>query len=115
MTTKLNTTKGNTDATGDRDELWSSDDVARFLGCSTRHIFNLRKRGLPHYRIGDMIRFVPCRVIDWLENCDAPIGGGNHDERARQLAHIATENDNDAAECATADLSHEFPADSAVS
>jgi hypothetical protein len=31
------------------------------------------------------------------------------DERARQLADIANENDDDAAECAAADLSREFP------
>jgi hypothetical protein len=31
------------------------------------------------------------------------------DERARQLADLASENEGDAAECAAADLSREFP------
>jgi len=111
MATKQIASKGNAEVIGGQDELWSSDDVARFIGCSGRHVFNLRKRGLPHYRIGDMVRFVPARVIKWLESCDMPdTDKSASGSRARQLADIAASGDQDNAECAAADLAREFPA-----
>jgi hypothetical protein len=110
MATKQIASKGNAEVIGGQDELWSSDDVARFIGCSARHVFNLRKRGLPHYRIGDMIRFVPARVIMWLESCDMPDANESATaSRACQLTDIAASGDEDNAECAASDLAREFP------
>ena len=82
--------------------LWTSDQVAQFLGCTTRHVFNLRKRGLPAYRVGDMVRFDIQQILKWLDN-------GGEDARRRQLADVAASGDEDNAACATADLGKEFP------
>ena len=86
--------------------LWSTPDVARFLRCSERQIFNLRQQGLPAILVGGMVRFDPAKVRSWLSGKDDLQA---EDERARQLADLASENEGDAAECAAADLSREFP------
>ena len=88
--------------------LWTTSDIARFLGCSERQIYILRKQGLPTIHVGGMVRFDPGQVRLW-------IGGQNSassslDERARQLADIAATGDEDNAACAAADLAREFPA-----
>jgi hypothetical protein len=54
---------------------------------------------MPSIRIGGLVRFVPSRVMTWLES---------RDQRARQLADIAATGSEDAAECAAADLFREF-------
>lgn len=46
--------------------LLTSQQMAAYLGCTTRHVFNLRNRGLPAYQIGDLVRFDIDRVKDWL-------------------------------------------------
>jgi hypothetical protein len=80
--------------------LWTTKDLAKFLGCSERQIPRLRNEGLPSVYVGGLVRFVPSRVMAWLDT---------RDERASQLTDIANENDDDAAECAAADLFREFP------
>lgn len=86
--------------------LWSTKDLATYLGCSERQIPRLRGEGLPAVRVGGLVRFVPSRVMAWL---DARGGEGTAaDDRARQLADIAVSGDRDNAECATADLAREF-------
>jgi len=80
--------------------LWTTKDLAKFLGCSERQIPRLRDEGLPAMRVGGLVRFIPSRVMAWLE-C--------RDERARQLADIVASGDDDNAECAAADLAREFP------
>jgi hypothetical protein len=80
--------------------LWTTKDLAKFLGCSERQIPRLRNEGLPSVYVGGLVRFVPSRVMAWLDT---------RDERASQLTDIANENDSDAAECAAADLFREFP------
>jgi hypothetical protein len=42
---------------GDRPpgDLISIGRLSQYLGCSERHIYNLRKRGLPVFEIGDMV------------------------------------------------------------
>lgn len=109
MGTNLIATEKPPGETGTAIELWTTEELARFMGCSTRHVFNLRKRGLPHFRIGDMVRFVPSRVIAWLEVFDTRVMHDPPDaERANQLADIAASGDEDNAECAAADLAREF-------
>lgn len=86
--------------------LWTTADVARFVGCSERQVYNLRRHGMPSITVLGMVRFNPRKVQAWLENQDAGIEG---DERARQLADIVATGDEDAGECAAADLAREFP------
>jgi len=104
----IEATIGINNLSGD-DELWSSNEVARFLGCSSRHVYNLRKEGLPHYRIGDMVRFSPGKVMAWLEARHSSVHRPDFDERAQQLADITATGDDDNVECAAADLFREFP------
>jgi excisionase family DNA binding protein len=80
--------------------LWTTKDLAKFLGCSERQIPRLREEGLPAVRVGGLIRFIPARVMTWLDS---------RDERASQLADIAASGDEDNADCAAADHFREFP------
>jgi len=83
----------------------TSLQLAGFLGCTTRHVFNLRRRGLHAYHTGKLVRFDITQVMEWLDS-------GSHtpgiDEREKQLAALASEQ-NDSAECAASDLCREFP------
>ncbi len=47
--------------------LWTTTELARFLGCTERHIFHLRERGLPTIRLGALVRFDPAEALNWLE------------------------------------------------
>lgn len=47
-------------------DLITTGRLSQYLGCSERHIFNLRKRGLPAFEIGDMVRFDLAAVRRWL-------------------------------------------------
>lgn len=85
--------------------LWTTKNVAKYLGCSERQIPRLREEGLPSVHVGGLIRFIPQRVIGWLEGRD--LGRNAADERARQLADIADTGDDDNASCAAADLFRE--------
>ena len=88
--------------------LWTTSDIARFLGCSERQIYILRKQGLPAVHVGSMVRFDPEQIRLWISSQNnAP---SSLDERARQLADIAATGDEDNADCAVADLAREFPA-----
>lgn len=86
--------------------LWTTADVARFIGCSERQVYNLRRHGLPSIRVQGLVRFIPRSVQAWLVNQDSYAGAS---ERAQQLADIAAGPDEDAAECAAADFLREFP------
>jgi excisionase family DNA binding protein len=68
--------------TGKTSRLLTSDQVARFLGCTPRHIFNLRKRGLPAYRIGKIVRFDIEQVKCWLDHSD-DISSAGHTRQLR--------------------------------
>ena len=86
--------------------LLTSRQLARFLGCSERHVFNLRKRGMPAYRIGEIVRFDLDQVGQWLDS-DGERAAAN--KRRQQLADVAASGDDDNAECAAADIAREFP------
>ena len=47
-------------------DLITTGRLSQYLGCSERHIFNLRRRGLPALEIGDMVRFDLAAVRLWL-------------------------------------------------
>lgn len=86
--------------------LWTTKDLAKFLGCSERQIPRLRDEGLPAVHVGGLVRFIPSRVMAWLERHD--LGYNASDARASQLADIAASGDEDNAKCAAADLFREF-------
>ena len=89
------------------DSLWTTADVAQFLGCSERQVYVLRKRGLPTIFVGGLIRFDATRVREWVSSCDEL---PPREERERQLIAVAATGDEDNAECATADRTKEFSA-----
>ncbi|GAA5141059.1 hypothetical protein GCM10023213_24650 [Prosthecobacter algae] len=47
-------------------DLLTAGRLSQYLGCTQRHIYNLRKRGLPAIVIGDMVRFDLAAVRRWL-------------------------------------------------
>jgi excisionase family DNA binding protein len=47
--------------------LWTTTELARFLGCTERHIYQLRERGLPTIRLGTLVRFNPAEALSWLQ------------------------------------------------
>ena len=46
--------------------LWTTHDLARYLGCCEREIRNLRQAGLPAIKFRHLIRFEPETVKQWL-------------------------------------------------
>ncbi len=48
------------------ENLWTVDDVAAYLKCTTRHVHNLLPAGLPHLYLGRLLRFDPTEVRDFL-------------------------------------------------
>jgi hypothetical protein len=43
-------------------------DVARFFGCTPRHVVNLQANGLPHFYLGRLVRFDPAEVREYLKS-----------------------------------------------
>jgi excisionase family DNA binding protein len=86
--------------------LWSTPELANYLGCSDRQVYNLRKSGLPFVLVGGLVRFDAQQVQLWIRTQKSPRDG--EAERLSQLADIATHGDEDNAECAAADLAKEF-------
>jgi hypothetical protein len=98
------------------EEILDESELAARLKTSVPSVRWMRRTGrISFIKIAGnrKVRFRWPQVLDDLRAAEVR-ASVHDDERARQLADIATENDNDAAECAAADLSHEFPADSAV-
>jgi excisionase family DNA binding protein len=56
--------------------LWSTEELANYLGCTSRHVARLRVEGLPVIRVGHLVRFMPNRVIEWLDSRPAPARPG---------------------------------------
>jgi excisionase family DNA binding protein len=49
-------------------KLVGAADIAEWIGCTGKHIYDLAKRGqIPHYRFGGSIRFDPEKVKAWLD------------------------------------------------
>ena len=48
------------------DQLWTTEQVARYLHVSLKTVFNLRKKGLPYVQLGGAVRFVPQEIRDYL-------------------------------------------------
>ena len=47
-------------------EIMTLKEVAAYLRCSERHMQNLILRGLPHFRVGSLIRFRKEEVLQFL-------------------------------------------------
>jgi len=69
----------------DTDALWATRDLARFIGCSERQVARLREEGLPCVRVGCLVRFVPSRVMAWLDGRQASVRCAPN--TARELPH----------------------------
>ena len=78
--------------------------MSRFLRCTERQIFELRKEGMPTIKLGGLVRFDPSDVRIWMEK-----RSGYASPRAAQLRDIGTSGE-DSAACAKSDLFKEFPA-----
>lgn len=52
-----------------REGLLNVEQVAQYLGCSKKTLYNLRTRhqGPPAIKIGGILRFRPCDVESWLD------------------------------------------------
>jgi excisionase family DNA binding protein len=50
-------TNPNLESQQEKQTLWTTEDVARFFGCTVRHVQNLQKTGLPFFHIGRLVRF----------------------------------------------------------
>jgi len=59
----MNTT---TIATPDTNRLWTVKEVAHYLHCSTRHVNNLIRGGLPCIYVGRLVRFSPDQVKEFV-------------------------------------------------
>ena len=47
--------------------IWRVDDVAKFLGCSKGHIYNLSSdEKIPKIKKGKFLFFIPSEVLEWL-------------------------------------------------
>jgi len=49
--------------------VWTVDDVAKELNCSTRHVRKLvSKNRIPFSKVGRLVRFSPFKISAWLHN-----------------------------------------------
>ncbi len=69
-------------------EIWTLEDVAKFLRVSVDAVANLAKESqIPHFRVGDAIRFRKDQIIRWTEGgtlTDSPLlSPHSHSESVR--------------------------------
>ena len=68
---KLKTIKSNENSAAlcENKQVWTVDDVAREMNCSSRHIRKLVSSDrIPYFKIGRLVRFSHQRVSEWLQN-----------------------------------------------
>ena len=47
--------------------IWRIDDVAKFLGCSVGHIYNLSSdEKIPKIKKGKFLFFIPGEILEWV-------------------------------------------------
>jgi hypothetical protein len=49
----------------DVDPLWDTAKVAIYLGITERSVANMRAKGMPYRRIGDVVRFDKAEIDEW--------------------------------------------------
>lgn len=55
-----------TESLGDK-RIWRIDDVAKFLGCSKGHIYNLSSdEKIPKIKKGKFLFFIPSEILEWV-------------------------------------------------
>jgi hypothetical protein len=99
------------DTTHDQTQLFTESEVAARLKTTVASVRWMRRTGrLSFIKIAGnrKVRFAWPQVLEDLRATEVR-ASVHDDERARQLADLANHNDGDAAECAAADLSREFP------
>ncbi len=48
-------------------QIWRVDDVAKYLGCSIGHIYNLvSNERIPRVKKGKFLYFIPEHIFEWL-------------------------------------------------
>ena len=47
-------------------QLWTTEQVGKYLHVSLKTVFNLRKKGLPYVQLGGAVRFMPQEIKDYL-------------------------------------------------
>ena len=48
-------------------KIWRIKDVARFLGCSIGHVYNLvSDKKIPKVKKGKFVYFVPEKILSWV-------------------------------------------------
>ena len=56
-----------TSALFDNTKIWRVEDVAKFLGCSKGHIYNLvSDEKIPKIKKGKFLFFIPREILEWL-------------------------------------------------
>lgn len=51
--------------------IWRIDDVAKFLGCSKGHVYNLVSDDkIPKRKKGKFLYFIPSEIVSWVLNGD---------------------------------------------
>ena len=55
------------ETTAAAETLWTISDVARFFGCTVRHVHNLQAAGLPYFHLGRLVRFDPGEIRAYLQ------------------------------------------------
>jgi len=48
--------------------LWTMRDVAAYAQCGRRTVRNLVKAGMPHIRLGRLVRFDARAVLEWMND-----------------------------------------------
>jgi excisionase family DNA binding protein len=56
----------NRNLTTSDDQLWTTEQVGKYLHVSLKTVFNLRKKGLPYVQLGGAVRFLPQEIKDYL-------------------------------------------------
>ncbi len=49
-------------------QIWRIKEVADYLGCSIKHVYNLTSRGeIPHRKKGKFLFFIPTEILNWIQ------------------------------------------------
>jgi excisionase family DNA binding protein len=60
----------------------TKQQIAQSLRVSVRTVDRMSKQGMPHVRIGRLVRYVPSAVENWLDR-NGGKGGGRNDKRIK--------------------------------
>lgn len=52
------------------EDVMTKEQLAEYLQVSVKTVDRLRKKGLPSFKVADMVRFSTSDVLEWLKTCD---------------------------------------------